>query len=81
MLIDKKIFIGIIMLFLSFTLLTGCEDSILSGQTSFKKTGSINGTIVNEQDEFLSNVSVTIGNKTDNTGDRGIFQITSLETG
>ena len=78
--IKNKLVITIILI-LIVILITGCEDSFISGETKFSKTGSINGILKNKIGNGILGVSVKIDNKSTTTGNDGYFSIKDLETG
>jgi len=78
--INKKSILIVILL--SFTLiLTGCFDDFISGTGSVKRTGSISGVVVDNNDNPISGVKIEIADKTDETNRNGTFQISDIEVG
>jgi len=77
--VQKKYLFLIIVIGLCL-LLTGCDD-LFSGVISGKRTGSINGRVVNYEMKPLLGVNVAVSGKSGSTDKDGLFRIEDLEVG
>jgi len=76
--------LGIILLLIIFVFsISSCDmlDDFAGGEASVTRTGSINGIIIDEQENSLNGVQVTVGNKTASTRSDGSYFIEDLEVG
>lgn len=82
--IGKTKRLGIIFLLIVFALsISACDmmDDFTGGEATVTRTGSISGNIIDEYENSLNGVQVTVGDKTDSTNIGGSYFIEDLEVG